>query len=566
MQKLAALGRFCVLLILHSSFCLLTSGCKPAPPADLVIVNGTEPESLDPAISTGVAEMRIIKGLFEGLTRYDPRTAVPVPGLAERWDVSPDGRIYTFHLRTNAAWSTGEPITAQDVVFSWLRVLDPGLGADYAGQLFYLRNAEEFYNRKITDPAQVGIRALDPRTVQVELRSPVAFFLDMCAFSTLLIVPRSVIEQYGDRWIKARPLPVSGAFTLDAWRVNDKIRLRKNPRDWDAARTASELIDFLPIGSPNTALNLYETGAADIVWDKDLIPVELLDVLRQRPDFHRYNYLGTYFFRFNVTKKPFDDPHVRRAIALATDKQRLVEKITKGGETAARHFTPDGVANYNPPDGLGYDVAQARKLLAEAGYPEGKGFPRFTYTFDAASGGGAKLNGKIAIELQQMWRDNLGLEMELRQIERKIFFNAQSRLDFDLSRSSWIGDYNDANTFLDLFMSHSGNNRTGWKNARYDDLMRRANSLTDRAARAALLREAEAILVEEEVPVVPLYFYVGFSCYDPETIHGIYPNILDEHPLQYIWKEGRGSRVESRGPDTGGSASAGKNSSGLTNH
>jgi len=294
----------------------------------------------------------------------------------------------------------------------------------------------------------------------------------------------------------------------------------------------------LPVGSPNTALNLYETGAADVVWDKDLVPAELMDVLVKRPDFHSFTYLGTYFYRFNVTKPPFNDARVRRAFALATDKPKLISKLTRGAEVPARNFVPGGVANYTPPEGLTYDPAAARKLLAEAGFPGGKGFPRMTYTFFSASGG-AKLHGKVAIELQQMWRDALGIEIELRQIERKVFYSAQSKLDYEISTSSWIGDYNDANTFLDLFLSTSGNNRTGWKNDRYDTLIREANQQTDLKKRAEIFQQAETILVAEEAPIVPLYFYAGFNYFDPNKIGGIWQNILDEHPMQYICKKDR---------------------------
>ncbi len=530
-----------VLRILISTFFILHSaflcGCfRREPPADLVIVNGAEPESLDPAIVTGVPEMRLTKALFDGLTKLDAHTARPVPALAERWDISPDGRVFTFHLRTNALWSTGQPITAADVVWSWRRALSPATASDYAGQLFCIRGAEVFYNGKVKDFAQVGVHAQDARTLRVELNQPLAFFLDLCACPALAVVPRQTIERYGDRWLHARPLPTSGAFTLGYWRLNDRVRLIRNPRYWEADRTASRIIDVLPTGSPSTALNLYETGVADIVWDKDLVPAELLDVLMKRLDFHSFDYLGTYFFRFNVTRPPFNDPRVRRALALATDRAQLVKKLFKSGEKPAFHFVPGGVANYQPPDGPRFDLEQARRLLAEAGFPGGKGFPRVQYAFPAAAGGAAKMQGKIAIELQQMWRDALGVEVELRQIERKIFYNAQSRLDFDLSGSSWIGDYNDANTFLDLFTSASGNNRTGWRNARYDDLIRDANLQTNLLRRAEFFREAETLLVNEEAPIVPLYFFEGFNYFDPAKVHGVWQNILDEHPMQYIFK------------------------------
>ena len=275
-----------------------------------------------------------------------------------------------------------------------------------------------------------------------------------------------------------------------------------------------------------------------------------MDVLLPRPDFHTFNFLATYFFRFNLTRKPFDDPRVRRALALAVDKNRIVSRITRSGEKPAAGLVPPGTANYPPlPEQMNFNPEQARKLLAEAGYPGGKGFPHFQYTFVAAAGGAAKLHAKVAVELQQMWHDELSIEMELRQLEWKVYLNAQSQLDYDVSRSSWIGDYNDANTFLDMFMSDNGNNRTGWKSPRYDALLREANSQTDVSARSKLLQEAETLLVVETVPVVPLFYYVGVSYYDTNRIQGIYPNMLDQHPLQFIRKAGRGSKAKGRGPD-----------------
>ncbi len=522
---------FSFLTVLLALLSLLGCG-KKEPRADITIINGAEPESLDPAIITGQPDGRVVGALFEGLTRLNAKTATPEPALAERWEISPDGKMYTFHLRTNAVWSTGGSITAEDVVYSWRRVVDPLTASDYAGQLFLVKNAEEINAGKIKDLAALGAQVLDPYTLRVELVAPATFFLDLCAFRTLAVVPRATIEKYGDQWIMARPLPTSGPYTLDAWRIRDKIRVRKNPRHWDAANVQNEVVDFLPVESPNTALNLYESGAADIIWDKGLVPTELLDILRKRTDCHNFDYLGTYFYRYNTTHKPFDDPRVRKALLLAVDKRRLVERITRAGEKTASHLTPPGMANYTAPEGLGYDPALAKKLLSEAGFPGGKGFPPFQYLYNSS-----KVHEQIAVELQQMWKETLGLKMELRQTEWKVYLAEQSKTNYHLCRSSWIGDYNDPNTFLDMFMSNNGNNRTGWVNARYDQLMRDANQQTDVKRRAALLREAETLLIRDELPIAPLYFYVGVTFYDPEKIEGIYSNVLDEHPIYTIRKK-----------------------------
>jgi oligopeptide transport system substrate-binding protein len=270
--------------------------------------------------------------------------------------------------------------------------------------------------------------------------------------------------------------------------------------------------------------------------------------LRGRPDFHSFNYLGNYFLRFNTTRPPLDNPLVRRALAMTIDKQRLIDKILKTGEQAAAHFVPPGTANSHSPDGLAYDPATARRLLAEAGFKDGNGLRPIEFLFEAVSGGGSSVHAKIGVELQQMWRRELGVHIELRQMEKQVYLKAQKSLEYDVTRSTWVGDYNDPNTFLDLFRSNNGNNRTGWRNARYDQLMDEASQLIDLSRRAEVLREAEAILLREGTPIVPIYYYSGFNYYNPMRVTGIWGNILDSHPLNYIQRvQGGGkSRVEGR--------------------
>jgi oligopeptide transport system substrate-binding protein len=518
------------------------SACRPVlEPADLRIINGSEPESLDPAIITSFADSRIVKCLFEGLTRLNPRTARAEPALAERWEISPDGRTYIFHLRPDAVWSDGRPVLAADVVYSWGRVLDPMTAADYAGQLYFVRNAEA-YNTGRTNAAtgrrytveEVGVSAPAARTVRVELVGPTAFFLDLCAFPTLAVVPRHWIEKHGDRWLLQPGLPVNGTYRLDFWKINDRVRVRANPRHWAAGEVRSPVVDFIPMSSPATALNLFVAGEADIIWDKSLIPSSLMDVLRRRPDCHTFGYLGSYFYRYNVTRKPFDDVRVRQALALAVDKRRIIENITKAGEQLADHFVPPGTADYESPAGLGHDPERARQLLAEAGFPGGEGFPTFTYLMN-----NAPIDTQISVELQAMWRRELGINMEIRQAEWKVYLSEQSKLNFDLSRSSWIGDYNDANTFLDMFMSNNGNNRTGWRDEAYDRLIRTANQQTDVAARRTLLQQAEQRLIRDDLIIAPIYFYAGVNFFDPEKIEGIHFNLLDEHPVHAIARRRR---------------------------
>lgn len=516
--------------------CLSLAACRPLPPADLTVINGAEPSSLDPLLVSGIEELRAVLPLFGGLTRIDAATARALPGIAERWDISPDGRSYRFHLRTNALWSTGETIEAADLVYSWRRILEPTNACQYANLLFPVQGAEDFLLGKTRDFTSVGVRAPNPHQVEVDLHSPCAYFLDLCAFQTLAIVPRRTIEQHGDRWILASPLPSSGPYQLDFWRLNDRVRLRRNPRYWDAANTRSEVIDLLAVSAPGTALNLYLGRRADIIWDKPLVPTELMEDLARRPDFHTFPILGTFFLRLNTTRKPFDDPRVRRAFALATDKRRLTQRLTASGEEPADHLVPTVTAHYLRGPGQYHQPDEARSLLREAGFPNGQGFPPVDLLIDGGAGGSARTNERTGIELEEMWERELGVRVEIRRMEKKTFLVAQRSLDYSISRSSWIGDYNDPNTFLDLFLSSNGNNRTGWSNPHYDELLRSAASQTDPQRRAEILRQAETLLVRDEAPVIPLWFEVGFALFDPQRIRGALPNPLDTHPLEAIEK------------------------------
>jgi len=511
------------------AFGVALSGCGlKAKRADLVLVNGAEPDSLDPAIITGQPEGRVVNALFEGLTTFD-RKGRSVPGMAESWTISPDRKTYTFRLRADAKWSDGVPVTAGDFVASWRRMLTPATAAPNNYQLFYVRNAKAFADGKLADFSQVGVRALDDRTLEVQLGNPTPFFLDLCATPPLQPVPLRVIEREGDDWIKPGRIVTNGAYLLEAWRINDRIRLRRNPLYWDRAHVALETVDVLPIAKANVAFNFYASGEADVMLDKGVVPPSLLDELKRRPDFHAAPFLGSYFVRFNCVKGPFADERVRQAFALAVDRERIVKKITRAGELPAATLVPPGVAGYHAPAGLGYDPEKARALLAEAGYPGGRGFPLARYLFSEG-----ELNEAIAVELQNMWSQTLGVQVALTRQEWKVYLNSLNSLDYDLARSTWVGDYPDPNTFLDMFLAGGGNNRTGWSNPAYDGLIAQAAAEGDAARRFAILAQAEEMLVARQAVVCPLYFYVGIQLYDPKRVGGIEPNVLDEHPIRLM--------------------------------
>jgi len=500
--------------------------------ADLVFLNGAEPETLDPAIITGQPEGRLADALFEGLTSFDA-AANARPGAAERWEISEDGRTYLFHLRENAEWSDGSPVTAEDFVKSWRRTLAPETASEYAYQLHYLKNGRLFNEGKLKDFSQVGVQALDAHTLRVVLESATPFFLELCAVPTLAPVPIATIERFGDSWVKPGHLIGNGPYLLKEWRVNDHILLEKNPKYWDQAKVAMRSIEVIPTAKANTALNFYLSGLADLSMDKGLVPPALLNDLRKRPDFHSSPFLGNYFIRFNATRKPFNDPRVRRAFAMVVDKNSLVEKITRAGEVPAYSLVPPGTAGYQPPEGLPEDVGIARKLMAEAGYPDGKGFPLVSYLYSEG-----ELNEAIAVELQGMFRSALGVGINLQRQEWKVYLRSLGSLDYDMARSSWVGDYRDPNTFLDMFVTGGGNNRTGWGNPEYDRLIAEAARELNPQKRFEIFRRAEQMLIVDQAVIAPLYYYVGIQLYDSTKLGGIEANLLDEHPLKAMyWKK-----------------------------
>ncbi len=522
--------------LLCAALSVIGTGCGPQADrrADLIIANGAEPETLDPALATVQPDQRLCSALFEGLTTFDA-AGQPQPGVAERWDLSPDGTEYTFHLRRDALWSNGERVTAVDFAKSWQRVLSPRTGAQYAYQLFLLRNGQRFNN---AEPgafpfAEVGVRAPDDDTLVVTLEHPTPYFLDVCALTTLAPVHPPTVERWGDAWTKPEHIVTNGAYLLETWRLNDKIRFRKSPRYWNRDRVRLETVDMLPISHSNVALNFFSSHLCDLILDKGLTPPALIGELRTKPYFHAAPFLGNYFLRFNCTRPPFNDPHVRQAFSLVIDKALLVEKITKAGEKPAYSLVPPDTAGYQPPSpGLGYDPVRARELLAGAGYPGGAGFPPVAYIYNEG-----EQNQYIAVELKSMFERELGVSMSLSPHENKVYSSMMKRLDYDFGRSVWVGDYNDPNTFLEMWLSGGGNNRTGWADARYDDLIARAALEIDRDRRFDLFRQAEQILVTEQTPICPLYYYVGVELYDGNRLGGLQPNMLDTHPLWEMYSK-----------------------------
>jgi oligopeptide transport system substrate-binding protein len=476
-----------------------------APEQILKIGNGAEPKDLDPAKATGVPEHHILQNLFEGLTGQHPVTLAPVPGVAESWDISKDAKTYTFKLRANAKWSDGKSLTAHDFVWSWRRALDPQTASEYAYQLHYIQGGKEFNNGSLKDPTKLGVIAKDDRTLVVTLANPTPYFLQLTSFYTLYPTPRHIIEKAkGNEWTRAGTLVSNGAFKLAEWHLNKHIRLVANDLYWDASRVKLKEIYLYPIENVDTEERTFLQGGLHMTNE---VPNLKIPSYKSKAGPYRSDaYLGTYYYLLNVKKKPLDDVRVRKALALSIDRTLLVEKVVLGGQEPATSFVPKGMAGYSfdpylSPTAPAEKLAEAKKLLAEAGYPDGKGFPKIDILYNTSEN-----HKKIAIAIQQIWKKNLGIEIGLFNQEWKVYLNSLNQLDFHVARRGWIGDYADANTFLDMMMTGNGNNNTGWSNKTYDELIIKAGQTTDAAQRRTLFQQAEKILLDE-MPVLPLYFY-----------------------------------------------------------
>ncbi len=501
----------------------------------LYIGNGTEPKGLDPHLVTGVTEGNIMAALFEGLVNEDPVDLHPVPGVAERWDVSDDGKVYTFHLRGNARWSNGDPVSAADFVYSYQRMLTPTLAAEYAYMLHCLKNGKAYNTGTLTDFAQVGVKAKDAMTLVLELENPVPYFLSLLNHYSWWPVHPPTVERFGgmaDRsgmWTRPENFVGNGPFSLKVWQISRRIIVEKNPTYWNAAVVRLKQIHFLPIDSADTEERAFRDGALHVT---STVPLHRIEDYRTRhPDLIRFDpYLGTYFYRLNAAKPPLNDKRVRRALALVIDRGQIAQFILKAGQRPALCFTPPNTAGYSCRVQFEGTADEARKLLIEAGYPGGKGFPTVELLYNTS-----EAHRVIAEAIQQMWKKELGVDVKLVNQEWKVYLDSVKRLEYQIARAAWIGDYNDPNTFLDMWVTDGGNNRTGWSNAEYDRLIDLAGRTADPVRRFEYFQQAEAILLDE-LPIIPIYFYVRSVLMQP-SVRNWNPTILDHHPYAHVYLE-----------------------------
>lgn len=527
---------FCALAILVGAF----TGClKRETPVEaalrtqtLLLGNGAEPADLDPHIAVAYNDYNILVALFEGLTVIDEASSKPLPGAATRWDISADGLTYTFHLRSDGVWSNGDPVTARDFVFSIERILNPRLASDYAYMLDVLAGAADYTAGTLADFSQVGAKALDDRTLQLTLARPTPYLLSLVAHQAWFPVhPASVLKAgdvhaRGTGWTKPGILVGNGPFVLAEWKPDQHILVTQNPRHPSAATGRIKAVKFFPVADPGVDERAFRAGQVHLTYD--ILPDRLDAWRREAPDRLRVDpFLETFYVRFNTTRPPFNDVRVRRALSLAIDREAIAGPVMRGSRQPAYSLVPPDTAGYTSTAAIRTDFAEARRLLAAAGFPEGKNFPRFEVKMNADP-----VNTKVFEAIQQMWRKELGIDCTLSSEDFRVYLTTMQSLDFDVLRSRWVGDFNDPATFTDLFTSTSGNNNTGWKNPGYDRLIASAARELDTDRRFTLLREAEA-LVLDEAPATPVFYGTRTYLIHPH-VKGWVPALLGVHRYQTI--------------------------------
>lgn len=495
--------------------------------------NGTEPQGLDPHVVTGIPEMNIVNALFEGLAVKNPYTLEPEPGVAQSWDISADGLTITFHLNPEAQWSNGDPITAEDFVWSWRRALNPAMGNQYAYMLYPLVNAEAFATGQLDDFADVGVAALDEHTLQVRLNAPTPYFIQLMDHHSTFPVHRPTIEKHGKstdrftRWTRVENIVGNGAFRLKDWQLNRRLVVEKSDTYWDSDRVQLNGIVYYPTENTSSEERMFRVGQLHYT---QTIPLDKIPVYRAKEDSPYVNapYIGTYYYLLNINEPPLNDVRVRQALAMTVDRDRLTSTVLHGSNVPAYSITPPGTLGYQPPTLFEYDVEKARQLMAEAGYPNGEGWPGLELTYNTS-----EAHLKIAVALQQMWKDALNIDVTLANQEWKVYLDSVDQMNFQMARRGWIGDYVDPNNFLDLFLCGGGNNSTGFCDPVFDDMIQQqAPRAKTREERYAIFDAAETRLMEQ-MPIIPIYTYTSNHLIHP-SVQGVPSNLMDSVNFRYV--------------------------------
>ncbi|EBH8951490.1 oligopeptide ABC transporter substrate-binding protein OppA [Salmonella enterica subsp. diarizonae serovar 48:i:z] len=489
------------------------AGVQLADKQTLVRNNGSEVQSLDPHKIEGVPESNVNRDLFEGLLISDVE-GHPSPGVAEKWE-NKDFKVWTFHLRKNAKWSDGTPVTAHDFVYSWQRLADPNTASPYASYLQYghIANIDDIIAGK--KPAtDLGVKALDDHTFEVTLSEPVPYFYKLLVHPSVSPVPKSAVEKFGDKWTQPANIVTNGAYKLKNWVVNERIVLERNPQYWDNDKTVINQVTYLPISSEVTDVNRYRSGEIDMTYNN--MPIELFQKLKKEiPNEVRVDpYLCTYYYEINNQKAPFNDVRVRTALKLALDRDIIVNKVKNQGDLPAYSYTPpytDG-AKLVEPEWFKWSQEkrneEAKKLLAEAGFMADK-----PLTFDLLYNT-SDLHKKLAIAVASIWKKNLGANVKLENQEWKTFLDTRHQGTFDVARAGWCADYNEPTSFLNTMLSDSSNNTAHYKSPAFDKLIADTLKVTDDATRSELYAKAEQQL-DKDSAIVPVYYYVNARLVKP---------------------------------------------------
>lgn len=516
----------------------MISSCEQEAPVDkyteekiLVIGNSTEPQSIDPQVVTSVVEGNIVRALFEGLCVQHPsQEGIHLPGAASHWEANDAFTEWTFHLQPEGKWSDGTPLTTEDFLFAYERILTPALGSEYASILYYIEGAEAFNKGKTTNFDTVAVKALDSHTLVLKLRSPTPFLPDLTKHPTWYPVPKHTILKHGtmaqvpNLWTEVENIVSNGPFKLTSWQFNQQISVTKNNHYWDTKTVQLNGIRFLPISNEYTEARMFFNDQLHITYT--LAP-EMIDYSRKKsPESSKQDtYLGTSFLRFNVTNEHLKNVKLRQALAFAVDSQAIIDNILKGGQKAAYSITPP-MGAYEPPKVSFFDPEKARQLLNEAGYSEGTKLSLTLLTADKGK------NKTLAEAYQDMWKKHLGIDVSIKQTETKTYYDKMSNLDYDIVTSGWIGDYPDPTTFLDMWRKGDGNNRTGWYNDEYETILKEAAQTQDPKARFHKLENAEALFLSE-MPIVPICWSTQ-SYLLHTSVKGWHPLLLNNHPYKFV--------------------------------
>ena len=512
-KSLIAAGILTALLAGSAMAADVPAGVTLADKQELVRNNGSEPQSLDPHKIEGVPESNLSRDLFEGLLVSD-LNGHPIPGVAEKWE-NKDFKVWTFHLRKDAKWSNGDPVTAQDFVYSWQRVTDPKTASPYASYLQYghLVNVDDIIAGKkpVTD---LGVKAIDDHTLEVTLSEPVPYFYKLLIHPSTSPVPKAVVEKFGDKWTQPANIVTNGAYKLTDWVVNERIVMERNPQYWNNAKTVINKVTFLPISSEVTDVNRYRSGEIEMTYNN--MPIELFQKLKKEipKEVHVDPYLCTYYYEINNQKAPFTDERVRTALKLGLDRDIIVNKVKNQGDVAAFGFTPpytDG-AKLTKPEWFGWTQekrnAEAKKLLAEAGYTDAKPLT-FNLLYNTSD-----LHKKLAIAAAAIWKKNIGVNVKLVNQEWKTFLDTRHQGTYDVARAGWCADYNEPTSFLNMMESNSSSNTPHYKSPAFDKILSDAIKATDNAQRSDLYNKAEQQL-DKDSAIVPVYYYVNARLVKP---------------------------------------------------